>query len=117
MFKQYAYHAEHDSDISSYNVIDVGDIPVSPHSIDDAVNLCKDDILTIAKKAKKVFVVGGDHTISYPVLSAMCQTYGGEPLSLIHFDSHYDTLDSYFGCKVTHGTPFRYIKLQQSSYM
>ena len=26
---------------------------------------------------------------------------------MIHFDSHYDTNDNYFGCKITHGTPFR----------
>ena len=91
-------------------MVDVGDIPVSPHSIDDAIKLCKQDILTIAQHAKKVFVVGGDHTISYPVLSALCEYHGGQPLSLIHFDSHYDTMDSYFGCKVTHGTPFRYLQ-------
>ena len=98
---------EHDTDISGYNVVDVGDIPVSPHSIDDAIELCKNDMKTIAKHAKKVFVVGGDHTISYPVLSALSEHYGGESLSLIHFDSHYDTMDQYFGCRVTHGTPFR----------
>ena len=88
-------------------MVDVGDIPVSPHSIDDAIDLCKADIITIAKQSRKIFVVGGDHTISYPVLSGLSKHYDGEPLSLIHFDSHYDTLDQYFGCKVTHGTPFR----------
>ena len=105
-FFQYAYHPEHDTDISTLDIVDVGDIPISPHSIDDAVQHCKADIKTIAKNAKKVFVIGGDHTISYPVLSGLSEHYG-EPLSLIHFDSHYDTMDEYFGCKVTHGTPFR----------
>ena len=80
---------------------------MSPHSIDDAVNLCKKDITAIAKNANKIFVVGGDHTISYPVLSGLSNHYGGEALALVHFDSHYDTMDQYFGCKVNHGTPFR----------
>jgi len=74
--------------------------------IDDAMALCKKDIKAIAQNARKVFVVGGDHTISYPVLKGLSE-YHGSKLALVHFDSHYDTLDEYFGCKCTHGTPFR----------
>ena len=68
--------------------------------------LCKKDIQIIAKNARKVFVVGGDHTISYPVLKGLSD-YHGKKLALVHFDSHYDTLEEYFNCKCTHGTPFR----------
>jgi len=35
----------------------------------------------------------------------MAKRYG--PISLVHFDSHGDTWDSYFGKKYTHGTMFR----------
>jgi len=56
--------------------VDVGDIPISPVIIDDAMALCKKDIKSIAKNARKVFVVGGDHTISYPVLKALQEHHG-----------------------------------------
>src|SRR5439155_9992077 len=29
------------------------------------------------------------------------------PVSLVHFDAHLDSWDSYFGMPYTHGTPFR----------
>ena len=29
------------------------------------------------------------------------------PVSLVHFDAHLDTWDTYFGAPYTHGTPFR----------
>jgi agmatinase len=29
------------------------------------------------------------------------------PISLLHFDAHLDTWDTYFGAAYTHGTPFR----------
>ena len=49
--------------------------------------------------------MGGDHTISYPSLKAINKKFG--KVALIHFDSHFDTWDEYFGEKCTHGTPFK----------
>ncbi len=48
---------------------------------------------------------GGDHLLSLPMLRALA-TDG--PVGMIHFDSHTDLYDEYFGgYKYTHGTPFR----------
>lgn len=48
---------------------------------------------------------GGDHLCSLPILRALAAS---SPLSMIHFDSHTDLFDSYFGGnRYTHGTPFR----------
>ena len=49
--------------------------------------------------------IGGDHTIALPLLRAVAAKHG--PVSLIHFDAHLDTWDTYFGAPYTHGTPFR----------
>lgn len=49
--------------------------------------------------------IGGDHTISLPLLRAMRRKWG--PVALVHFDAHLDTWDTYFGAPYTHGTPFR----------
>lgn len=50
-------------------------------------------------------IMGGDHSISLGNLRAFYQKYG--PVSLVHFDSHGDTWDHYYGEKYMHGTPFR----------
>lgn len=47
---------------------------------------------------------GGDHSITFPILKAIG---AGQPVGLIHFDSHCDTADSMHGSKFHHGGPFR----------
>ncbi len=43
--------------------------------------------------------------ITLPVMRAVSRD---EPVGMVHFDAHTDTLDRYFGeSKYTHGTPFR----------
>jgi agmatinase len=49
--------------------------------------------------------LGGDHSVSLPLLRAVAGKYGRLPL--VHFDSHSDLWHGYFGGKDTHGTPFR----------
>ena len=44
--------------------------------------------------------LGGDHSISYPLLKAHAARYG--PMAVVHFDSHCDTEGGYRN----HGTPF-----------
>ena len=49
--------------------------------------------------------IGGDHTITLPILRSLHAQHG--PISVVHFDAHLDTWDSYFGADYTHGTTFR----------
>ncbi|XP_066126468.1 guanidino acid hydrolase, mitochondrial isoform X2 [Saccopteryx bilineata] len=49
--------------------------------------------------------LGGDHTITYPILQAMAKKHG--PVGLLHVDAHMDTADKALGEKIYHGTPFR----------
>jgi guanidinopropionase len=48
--------------------------------------------------------VGGDHSITLPILRAIG---ADRPVGLVHIDAHTDTCDEEFGCRFTHGTPFR----------
>lgn len=74
---------------------------------------------SIAKDGKfhpRVLTLGGDHTITLPLLRGVAKVYG--PVSVIHFDSHIDTWKpgSYEGgpwlpgeeVPVTHGSYFWY---------
>ena len=49
--------------------------------------------------------IGGDHSITLPILRAMAKRHG--PVALIHVDAHADVNDEMFGERETHGTVFR----------
>ena len=48
--------------------------------------------------------VGGDHSISLPILRAVAAR---RPVGMIHIDAHCDTGDDYLGSRFHHGAPFR----------
>ena len=50
--------------------------------------------------------VGGDHSVTYPILKALRQRYD-KPLAVIHVDAHTDTWPAFQGSKFHHGAPFR----------
>lgn len=69
-------------------------------------------LLVIAEAAERLFgsgavpiFLGGDHTISFPLLLGAARVHG--PVALIHFDSHSDTWDGPPDRPFHHGTPFR----------
>lgn len=86
-------------------VADYGDIDVAPVSIERTYDLIERDIGDLVAHRVLPVAVGGDHSITLPILRAMARHHG--PVGLIHIDAHIDTWDEYFGGKYFHGTPFR----------
>ncbi len=86
-------------------VVDAGDIAVNPFNIDEAILQIQDGVGSLISKGIKLLTLGGDHTIALPILRALHKVHG--KISVIHFDAHLDTWDTYFGANYTHGTPFR----------
>jgi guanidinopropionase len=88
------------------SVADVGDIAVNPFDIPSAMEGIEAGIAAILGPGATPICAGGDHLTTLPVMRAVAKKHG--PLGLIHFDSHSDTNDAYFGNnRLTHGTPFR----------
>src|SRR5436309_6648919 len=87
------------------SVADVGDIDAPPVSIEKCYDAVEAGIGAVADPGARPIVIGGDHSISLPVLRALARRHG--PLALVQFDAHIDTWDEYFGGKYFHGTPFR----------
>jgi agmatinase len=52
--------------------------------------------------------VGGDHSITYPILRALGKD---RPVGLLHIDAHCDTAGTFEGSKFHHGGPFRHAVL------
>ena len=85
-------------------IADVGDVSFS--RIFD-IEAAHDEITSFFRMLDNAGVmplaVGGDHSVSLPILRALAK----EPVALIHIDAHTDTWDSFQGSKFNHGAPFR----------
>ncbi|CAM5404304.1 agmatinase [Leifsonia shinshuensis] len=86
-------------------VADAGDIAVNPFDIAEAIETVQSAAYDLTADGTRLVTLGGDHTISLPLLRAAAERHG--PVALLHFDAHLDTWDTYFGAEFTHGTPFR----------
>ena len=95
-------------DVSPFEVAqvaDAGDVAVNPFDIEEALETVEESALALTASGTRLLTIGGDHTISLPLLRAAKQRHG--EIALLHFDAHLDTWDTYFGADYTHGTPFR----------
>jgi agmatinase len=88
-----------------HQVADAGDVACNPFDILEAITQVEVAARHALSRADRLITIGGDHTIALPLLRAMHEKHG--PISLIHFDAHLDTWDTYFNAPFTHGTPFR----------
>jgi agmatinase len=86
-------------------VADCGDVDVVPISIERTFDAVTRRIDEIAGAGARPLCVGGDHSVTLPILRSLGRRHG--PLGIVHFDAHPDTWDEYFGSKFFHGTPFR----------
>jgi agmatinase len=93
------------SPFAAQQVADAGDLAVNPFSIDEAIATVERAARGLLEQAGRLLTLGGDHTIALPLLRAVAAVHG--PVSVVHFDAHLDTWDTYFGAAYTHGTPFR----------
>ena len=93
------------------NVADVGD--VNFRSRYDLPG-CHDDIekavAAIIAQGVLPLSVGGDHSISLPILRALGAKHG--PVAMIHIDAHCDTGGPFEGNRFHHGGPFRHAVLE-----
>ena len=100
------YHVELGlSPFRTVQVVDAGDVPVTPFDIGAAMTQIRDHAADLVRGDRRIVAIGGDHTIALPMLRAVTAQHG--PVALVHFDAHLDTWDTYFDAPTTHGTVFR----------
>ncbi len=84
---------------------DLGDAPVNPADVQDSLARIERFVQAVVARGIVPMSLGGDHLVSLPILRALA---ADRPVGLVHFDSHTDFYDGYFGgWRYTHGTPFR----------
>lgn len=104
------FHMEHGVDVCAVlSLADAGDCPVQTYSCEatrDAQAAFARGLLDSG--VGKLIALGGDHSIAYANMRCAWERSGGrEGLSLIHFDSHLDTVDRLWGESWGHASVFR----------
>ncbi|MEF2550100.1 agmatinase [Aurantimonas sp. A2-1-M11] len=90
---------------ASLKVADIGDVPFrSRFDLATSHEDIERTAAAIAKAGVLPLFVGGDHSITLPILRALC---ADRPVGMIHIDAHCDTSGPFDGCKFHHGGPFR----------
>lgn len=86
-------------------VADLGDVPINLFDLKKSVKIIRDYYAKLIATGCIPLTLGGDHTLTWPILQAMAERHG--PVCLIHVDAHADTNEQMFGEEVAHGCPFR----------
>jgi len=89
----------------SLSVADIGDVPINTYNLLKSVDIIEDYYTQLNQYPLIPLTLGGDHTLTLPILRALNKKHG--PVALIHIDAHTDTNDTMFGEKIAHGTTFR----------
>jgi len=84
---------------------DIGDVPFrSRYSLEQSIADIEAFYLGLKEQGVRPLSVGGDHSITYPILKALGKD---QPLALVHIDAHCDTMGAFDDSKFHHGGPFR----------
>jgi agmatinase len=86
-------------------VADIGDVPfASRYRLEKSHEDIERRVAQIVEAGIVPLSVGGDHSISHPILRAVGAK---EPVGMIHIDAHCDTGGAFDQTKFHHGGPFR----------
>jgi guanidinopropionase len=99
------HHVHRLAPLLERKVADIGDVPFrSRFSLEQSHQDIEAFFARIAAAGVAPLSVGGDHSITLPILKALG---AGRPLGLVHIDAHCDTGGPYEDTKFHHGGPFR----------
>ncbi|MFY9210597.1 MAG: agmatinase [Aestuariivita sp.] len=89
----------------SLNMADIGDLAINTFSLSDSLRIIQESYGRILTNPAIPVAMGGDHSITLPILRAIAKKHG--PVALVHVDAHADVNEEMFGERETHGTVFR----------
>lgn len=91
--------------VHEMKVADIGDVPFrSRYRLEMSHDDIEAHVMHIVEAGVLPLSVGGDHSISHPILKAVGRD---RPVGMIHIDAHCDTGGAYDLTKFHHGGPFR----------
>jgi len=88
---------------------DLGDLAFSEDS--DAFSLIESTVLAALKQGTHLFCLGGDHSITYPIIKAYAST--NQQLTIVQLDAHPDLYEEFEDNRFSHACPFARIMEEQ----
>jgi agmatinase len=106
------HHPVHRLDVfERLRAVDGGNIAIPPFDARAARSVIQTEATRVLESGAALFAVGGDHSISLPLLRAVREVHG--PIAVVHVDAHFDTSSGeLWGEDFHHGTPFRHALLE-----
>lgn len=102
------YHLGYGLEIFDHvEVVDYGDAFCPNGQVDASLANIKARVHDVASRGIIPFVIGGDHTITWPSATAVAEVHGFGNVGMVHFDAHADTANEIDGNLASHGTPMR----------
>ncbi|NYF09609.1 agmatinase [Leifsonia sp. AK011] len=102
------YHLDLGIEIFDHlEVVDYGDAVTSHGMWELSKAAIYERVKEVASRDIIPFVIGGDHSITWPSATAVAEQHGFGNVTMIHFDAHADTADILEGNLASHGTPMR----------
>lgn len=92
--------------LSRVKMADCGDVDVVPLDYEYVYRQIEGSIKMILEKGAFPVALGGDHSITYPIVRGF---EGTGPLSLVQLDAHLDRRDSVLDVRFGHGSPIKRI--------
>lgn len=100
------YHmATRAAPFDSLTVADVGDVPLNTFNAPACVPIIRDFVAGVVAAGAIPISIGGDHTITHPILQAVAAVHG--PVGVVHVDAHADVNMAMFGEPINHGSWMR----------
>jgi len=99
------YFAENGMEVLPEVWIDKGDFEIEAYF--DIEKITSENLASNSP----LITLGGDHSITYPVLKAHHEKYGA--VDILHIDAHSDLYDAFEGDKYSHASPFARIMENQ----
>jgi agmatinase len=86
--------------------VDTGDVTIAPlTSVEDYHAIVAAKERGLAAAGLLPLALGGDHSVTYPLLLGLYKARGERPFHLVQFDTHMDYWDEEVGQKYSHASP------------
>ncbi len=96
-----------DRDLADYHIADPGDVEFADKPLEDALSEIEANVSDIVRQGGLPLCLGGEHTITLPIVRALRHFYGD--FMVLHLDAHSDLRTSYEGSTINHATVIRHV--------
>ena len=97
--------AENGTEITeNENYSDDGDLNLQEADSAEAFTIIKNAVSRHIQNGDKLICLGGDHSVSYPIIAAHAENY--QPIHILHLDAHADLYENFDNNPYSHASPF-----------